>query len=381
MTTSKPKILFISDAKTYGGAEFYQASLARACLQRGWSTMMVLLDEPALNAWCEGLMKSGIEVLRYNIGDIADGSLNRKARAWNPDLIHTNGSNHPEYFRTIQAVHVGRACVLSEQAFPFFVPLTCSWWSALRTRLQRRHWQEKNAQWNFCDKIITANGIFRTVMIKNWGIAPDRVESICNGVDPTGFEPFDPARKNLLTILGQKIDSPIIITTGRMVWLKGFDLLLKAMAGLKSKNWHLVMVGDGEFLPNLKAQASALNIADRVHFTGHRSDLKTFLAGADIFVLPTRNEAIGFSILEAMSCQVASIGTAVGGVPEVLGDSEFGLLVPSENVSRLRRAIERLLTDVPLRKELGERGKKRILENFTLQQMIDKTLRIFEQLL
>jgi glycosyltransferase involved in cell wall biosynthesis len=343
--------------------------------------MMILPDEENLNAWSEDLTQKGVQMLRYRRSGILSPSLTEKIRQWTANIVHFNASNQTGFYHTMESVRFSSSCVLTEHLFPYSVPQTCSLWSAIKTRMQRSHWREKKSQWNLCRRMITVNNIYRNVMMENWSMPADRVVCIYNGVNPEVFSPRQSARNRLLSILGQEVNSPMILTSGRMEWQKGFDILLEALSGLRKCAWHLVMVGEGKLLPQLREQARNLNLSDRLHFLGHRKDLGTFLAGADIFVLPSRNEAIGFSLLEAMACRVASIGSAVGGVPEVLGDSEYGLLVPSENVRRLRQAIDRLLTDLPLRQNLADKGYKRIMDQFTLQQMVDKTLQVYEELL
>jgi len=376
-----PKIFFVNDAKAYGGAELYQTKKLQACLTRGWQTMMMVPEKENLNAWAEALAQKGVQILRYHCGELLSSSLTEKIRKWAANIVHFNASNQTGFCRLMESVRFDSSCILTEHLFPYSVPQTCSIWSKIITRLQRRHWREKKSQWNLCRRIITVNNIYRNVMVKNWSVPADRIRCIYNGVNPEAFSPRELARDRLVSILGCGVNSPIILTSGRMEWQKGFDILLETLSGLRKYTWQLVMVGEGELLPQLREQARNLNLSDRVHFLGHRKDLETFLAAADIFVLPSRNEAIGFSLLEAMACRVASIGSAVGGVPEVLGDSEYGLLVPPENPRRLGQAIDWLLKNQSLRQNLADKGYQRIIEQFTLQQMVDKTIQIYEELL
>lgn len=152
----------------------------------------------------------------------------------------------------------------------------------------------------------------------------------------------------------------------RLIPRKGVSDLLDAVAMLGNEQIHVNVVGEGPSLDDLRKRASDKGIADRVKFHGFlpRPSITKLNASADIFVLPTRSDAFANVVLEAMSVAMPVIATRVGGIPEAVEDGVTGLLVPPANVSDLSAAIERLVSDVDLRRSMGMAGQKRVRTDF-----------------
>ncbi|QEK95515.1 glycosyltransferase family 1 protein [Achromobacter insolitus] len=126
-------------------------------------------------------------------------------------------------------------------------------------------------------------------------------------------------------------------------------------------NAHLVLVGEGQPLAGqLQAQAQALGLAPRVHFTGRRDDIGNVLMAFDVFALPTLREALGTVFIEAAAMGLPVVGTNVGGVPETMQAGVTGLLVPPADPEALAGALEGLLADPALRRRMGEAGRELI---------------------
>ncbi|WP_223306410.1 glycosyltransferase [Achromobacter insolitus] len=126
-------------------------------------------------------------------------------------------------------------------------------------------------------------------------------------------------------------------------------------------NAHLVLVGEGQPLAGqLQAQAQALGLAPRVHFTGRRDDIGNVLMAFDVFALPTLREALGTVFIEAAAMGLPVVGTNVGGVPETMQAGVTGLLVPPADPQALAGALEGLLADPALRRRMGEAGRELI---------------------
>ena len=107
-------------------------------------------------------------------------------------------------------------------------------------------------------------------------------------------------------------------------------------------------------------------LTDRVELAGSLSedDVMRRLGGADLFVLASRAEPLGVAYMEAMALGVATVGTAAGGVREIIDDGEDGVLVPPGDASRLAETMRSLLGDEPARRRLGEAGRRKIVEKF-----------------
>jgi glycosyltransferase involved in cell wall biosynthesis len=155
--------------------------------------------------------------------------------------------------------------------------------------------------------------------------------------------------------LGVPPETYLVVGLGRLVPVKGFDLLVEALprlvAGVPSA--RLLLVGDGPERALLDRRAVALGVADRVRVTGVIPDAAAYLAAADVVAAPSRNEGMGRTLVEAMALGVPVVGAAVGGIPAVIVDGACGRLVPPEDPAALAQALVELGRDEPLRRKLG----------------------------
>lgn len=182
-------------------------------------------------------------------------------------------------------------------------------------------------------------------------------------------------KKPILTEKLTDKNSVKIFFTGRLVYYKGVDVLLKAFT--KVKNCELFIAGTGELEAKLKAYVESRKLTEKVHFLGFLPDieLKQAYADCDIFVLPSvvKSEAFGIVQLEAMVYGKPVINTNLpSGVPYVSIDGETGLTVPPSDAKALAKAINRLAGDKALREKFGRNAFQRICNNFDEKDVIRK---------
>ncbi len=159
-----------------------------------------------------------------------------------------------------------------------------------------------------------------------------------------------------------------LVTVARLHFSKGHDTLIDALKLLVDDGRDVVlrMVGDGPQRQELEQQVAALGLSERVTFTGSvgEHDVKKEILAADAFALASHAEPLGVVYMEAMACGVPTIGTAAGGVAEIITDGHDGLLVEPKNPRALADGIRRLMDDRALAQELGARGRQTIVERF-----------------
>lgn len=181
-----------------------------------------------------------------------------------------------------------------------------------------------------------------------------------------------------------------VLAVGRLSYFKGFDVLLRAIA--KVPEAHLVLIGDGECMSNLRRLAGQLGIESRVEFVGRidmtadgKARLDAAYASADIFCLPSteRAESFGIVLLEAMRAGKAILASAIpgSGVNHVVRDGETGLMVRPGDPRELADAMCRLRDDAPFRERLGTAGRRRFVDEFTLDSSVDRTLALYREIL
>lgn len=170
---------------------------------------------------------------------------------------------------------------------------------------------------------------------------------------------------------------PEVVMVARCIEQKDHPLLLRVMARIKCPV-RTVFVGDGPQLPRLKQEAEQLGIRHRVDFLGNRWDVAQLLARAHIFALPTNWEGLPLSILEAMRAGLPVVASNVGGVSEAVAHGETGFLVDPGDEEGFHRRLVDLLDDPFLRRRMGAAGRARYESRFTLRQMLDKTMAVYQ---
>jgi Glycosyltransferase len=172
-----------------------------------------------------------------------------------------------------------------------------------------------------------------------------KVWVIPNGVDLNKFRVM--ARQEARQRLGLDDNKRYLLYVGRLVAVKGLDLLLDAFAQLTQK-WRdveLLLIGDGAEREALKHQATALGIRDKVHFVGAQPHerIVLWMNAGDVFCLPSHKEGLPTVLLEALACGTPIVATSVGGIPEIVAEGQVGRLVRSRDPKEMAACIEEVL--------------------------------------
>jgi glycosyltransferase involved in cell wall biosynthesis len=231
-----------------------------------------------------------------------------------------------------------------------------------------------------CEAIVPAHQQ-RTATCLSHFLKPSRVHVVPNGVDVEVFRPRDKAATR--RELGLPAGAPILVGVGRLNYEKGFHHAVRALAlaGGEAGDAQLVLVGDGAEREALVTLAGELGVAQRVRLVGAQPALGVakYLAAADVFLFPTeREEAAPLVLPQAMACALPVIASRRGGITEVVDrPGENGLLVAAGDVEQLRASLVRLLAAPALRERLGAAARLRVLEEYTLQRMAERTLNVY----
>lgn len=224
---------------------------------------------------------------------------------------------------------------------------------------------------------------------KNIGISRHKVEIIPNGIDLSEFENV-PARGQFKRSFGLSETDQVVLYLGRVHKIKGLDLLLKAF-GQVSKDLtqaKLVIVGpvgvivgaDVRYLASLQKLIRQLEIEEKVVFAGPLYGVAKLEAyvDADVYVLPSRREAFGMTLVEAMACGTAVVTTETCGIAGLV-NHRAGYCVPYDE-RELGRVLVSLLTNEGLRREMGQRGRKLVSEQFTCEKAVQKLESVYCQI-
>lgn len=223
-------------------------------------------------------------------------------------------------------------------------------------------------------------------LVQHVGAPPERTRQLYSGVDTDRFKPSQGLRPDSPAEAAADVGRGRTLTlgtVGRLDPVKNHAALLATFARLAPRypDLRLTIVGDGPLKDSLRAQAAYLDVADLVTFAGARSDTPKLLRSFDVFVLPSMNEGISNTILEAMATALPVVAGRVGGNPELVEDGVTGRLYDPAGPSSLEQALLPYLTDPVLRQAQGKAARDRVVQNFGLDAMVRRYLDLYDELL
>ena len=260
-------------------------------------------------------------------------------------------------------------------------------------------WIENHA-YNTADGVIAVSEQMKTDVVEAYGINPEKVTVIHNGIDPEFYKPtFD---NNLLLEYGINPEIPFVLFVGRITRQKGISQLISA-AKYFDENCQIVLCAGApdtpeiaketeELISDLKATRNGVILISEML---PREKIKVLYSHARVFACPSLYEPFGIINLEAMSCETPVVGSAVGGIPEIIVEGETGYLIELESVSRtdfnpknpvefqknFASKVNQLLADEKLATAMGKAGRKRVLEKFSWESIAKTTYTYYEEVI
>jgi glycosyltransferase involved in cell wall biosynthesis len=259
-----------------------------------------------------------------------------------------------------------------------FVPGLGLWWYAQGLPLYLRSL--------FPRRIVTVSRAIADELIQHYGFPTAKVVPIPNGVDGERFAPDPAARARTRATWNVPADAVVFGSVGRLkIRDKGIDVAIEAFARLCAANpdrplW-CVLVGSGSDEATLKAQARDSGWGHRILFPGVTDRPWEAYCGLDVFLMPSRFEGIGLSLLEAMACGCCPVVMGVGGIKEVVSDATLGWLAPPADHEAFVRGMQAALDAGPDgRAAMGARTRAHVLGRFRAEDQYGKLAEVIEQL-
>jgi glycosyltransferase involved in cell wall biosynthesis len=212
-------------------------------------------------------------------------------------------------------------------------------------------------------------------------------------VVPMGVNPrfLSAARGRNAQQTGSEAGEKRILYAGRLIDLKGVGYLIRALPAVLKKfsETKLVVVGSGPMKDDLMNLSARLNLSDKVIYIDKvpQEKLLEFYTSANLFVLPSivnqkgETEGLGVVLLEAMACGLPVVGSAVGGIPDIIKDGETGLLARQKEPDSLAEKITKIFSDASLRRKLVENGYQMVEKNFSWDTISEKFIEIYREVL
>ena len=256
------------------------------------------------------------------------------------------------------------------------IPCVTTCHGFFKTNLGRRLWP----CWE--QKVIAVSPAVQEHLVRVHRVAMEKIVCIPNGIDTEKYQQgYDEHRT---TALRQQLGIPkgcrVVGTTARLSPVKGLNHLLDAFAlCLKAdKNLCCLIVGEGPVRKELEVQAKNLGIAPRVVFAGAVDNVAPYLALMEVFVLPSRMEGLGLSILEAFAAGKPVVASRVGGIVDVIRNNENGLLVSPGSPQEIARAMQQILADEKLGARLAQEGNKTVRRDYSLDRMVQAVQSLYD---
>jgi glycosyltransferase involved in cell wall biosynthesis len=209
-------------------------------------------------------------------------------------------------------------------------------------------------------------------LVRQEGFPRHKVRVIPNGVDVQRFRPCGETRMAARRELGIDAAAPVCGIVAALRPEKNHELFLHAAARVLAARpaARFLIIGDGPRRHDLERLSAALNLGNAVQFLGSRSDVAELLTALDLFALTSHNEANPVSILEAMATGLPIVATHVGSVAESVEQEVTGFLVPPDSVDEMASRWLDLMDDGPLRQSMGAAGRRRVVERWSLEVMV-----------
>ena len=244
--------------------------------------------------------------------------------------------------------------------------------------------------------VIAISQPVKEQLLSDFGLAEDRIRLVHNGIDvsrpqATGHKPEGGGlASNSQSHRSQEIkrsyglrEGPVVGIIARLSEVKGHKYLIMAMKKVIQEipNAQLLIIGEGSIKKGLQDLTEKLGISRNVYFIPVVLDTAEALSVMDAFVMPSLQEGLGLSIMEAMLAQVAVVASNVGGIPSLIKDRETGRLVKPAEPDSLACAIIELLKNKEKAAMLGERARDLIRKEFSLEKMAEETERVYQECL
>lgn len=234
------------------------------------------------------------------------------------------------------------------------------------------------------ERVIAISGAVRNHLINDFGVDAKKVVVIPHGLDLSGFHVAEETLKEKIRCEFGLDGHNIVGIIARLSEVKGHDVLIAAMKKVVQRvpDVRLLIMGKGRREGALQKMVRELGLEGHVRFysTVGTSQMIAFLAMMDVFVMPSRQEGLGLSVMEAQAMGLPVVGSRVGGIPSLIEDGQTGLLISPGDVEGLSRAIIELLTDKPKARQIGLAARKFAEDHLNAERMISETLEVYSQI-
>jgi glycosyltransferase involved in cell wall biosynthesis len=392
------RLLFVTDAPHFGGAEQYILSMCRAARAQGIEPCIQWL--PTAGSRSDAFAAAEAEKVRIETDDFTNatravgcsraklvGGVTKLLRSFGPDAAIINASGRPGFWLVPWLTR--RAGVPSawvhhmvdtrdhRRNTPRRLGGRLEGLQSWRVPQMLRHRLAAAA----ADRVIVSNARDRDWLLRWQRVPRERLHVLPPGIDGQRFRP-DAARQIDDTFACDRASCvPFVLgTAARLVRGKGIERIIEAAAILRRQGVPIAVLiaGDGPDASSFEELALKLGVADAVRFLGRVDNMPAFYRRLDAFAMCSDTESFGLAITEAMACELPVIATPTAGARSQINHGQNGWLLQSFEVAELAGALAELRSDISLRRRLGSAARGSVLERFSIEQTFDRTLQLLQ---
>ncbi len=347
----------------YGGAQ-QVIWLIKGLAARGVENLLVCPPDSAIDS-----VARSASIPVQNLSCVGDPDLRfawqlrKLARRENPDVVHCHSRRGADFLGGQALLRTGIPAVLSR-----------------RVDHPESGWLARWRFWPF-RKVIAISGNIADVL-KDGGLDPQRLVTIRSAIDAGSINATpdcDAFRKEF------EIDDGdfVIAMIAQFIPRKGHRFLFDVLPNLRDDypNIRVLLFGSGPQETQLRALAMTMNLYGTLQFAGFREDLDDYLACIDLLVHPAVQEGLGVAMLKAAAAGVPVLAFDNAGSREAVVHGKTGVLVPSEDVATLQRAIAVLIDETEMRIEFGKAGRERMKDKFSVETMVERHIELYESVI
>lgn len=361
------KILLITTHLNFGGISSYALSLARKLKEKNHDVWVASSG----GALTETLKKYAVPHLRINIRTKSE--LSPKVFLTALRLLIFIKENKIEIIHAQTRVTQVTASFLSKLAR---IPYVTTCHGFFKPKISRKICK----CWG--DKVIAISEPVRAHLVNDLKVPKNKIELIYNGIELKDFS-HTYTKQEIVDFKNEfKIkDGPVVGIIARLSLIKGHKYLLTAAKEIlkTNKDAQFIIIGDGPEKKNLLELSRSLKIENNIYFIPSTLETKKPLSVMDIFVMPSLQEGLGISILEAMACGLPVVASNVGGIYSLIKDGKNGFLVPPKDPESLKEAILKLLNNKKMAESFGVFSQEIARDNFSLDKLISKVEEVYKK--
>lgn len=364
---SGPRTLHIELGRHRLGGTMQVFYLTRALTQAAEPCLLVTPTGSPLHKLAQGADVPCADI--PYAGDIDVVSLFRLInimRRFKPDIVHIHSRRGADIWGALAARIVGNCrVILARRVDDPLAPGPLNRWR----------------YGSLCDRVVAVSqGIVRALIAG--GVPGDKIRQVYSAIEADKYQ-SNVAPEAIRRELGLQVEGPVLGVIAQLIPRKGHRFLIEALPAIRNQhpNCQLLFLGIGESENELRDQVAHLGLQGHVVFAGYRDDVGRVLRAMTLLIHPATMEGFANVAMQAMAAEVPVVTSDVGGMPESVVHGETGLVVTPDSPDSLAKAITELLADPARRATMGQAGRVRVEQTFTVDAMVNGTREIYRELL